>query len=238
FTACLLLASCSGLPVAAAGAGPAPERVGPPQAGTATTSEPDSPLPRGPVLTPEQVWDKLLAMIDAIGQREDLNQQNIERAIGLKLHKRPGETHSNLVIGDTTAGWLYVFDLVAHTDSDISAWFRPRRLDLDAGRKSPTCTSRAEKLRAALRERGCDEESRIFTDRSYFSWQYTRGPMVVDVRYYFDQEHLDYTSTCIDSVLVSFVIPEFYKDATWMDRYSADFMPVPYACTTATSMES
>src|SRR5690606_23144656 len=63
FTACLLLASCIGLPVAAAGAGPAPERVGPPPAGTATASEPDSPLPRGPVLTPEQVWDKLLAMI-------------------------------------------------------------------------------------------------------------------------------------------------------------------------------
>ena len=144
-TGCLLLAGCSGLHVAAAGTGPAQDRMGSPPAETAATSEPDSRLPRGPVLTPEQVWDKLLAMIDAIGQREDLNQENIDRAIGLELQKRPGETHSNLVIGDTTAGWLYVFDLVAHTDSDISAWFRPRRLDMDAGRNSPTCTWRTDR---------------------------------------------------------------------------------------------
>lgn len=213
-TGCLLLAGCNGSPVAATGAGPALKAVQATPDETATASGPDSPLPRGPVLTPEQVWDKLLAMIDAIEQREDLNKQNMERAIGLKLHKRPGETHSDLVIGDTTAGWLYVFDLVAYTDSDISAWFRPRRLDMGAGRNSPTCTWRTEKLRAALRERGFDEESRIFTDRSYFNWQYTRGPMVVDVRYYFDRQHLDYTNTCVDSVLVSFVIPEFYKEAT------------------------
>ena len=214
-TGCLLLAGCSGLPVAAAGTGPAPDRMGSPPVETAATSEPDSRLPRGPVLTPEQVWDKLLAMIDAIERREDLNQENIERAIGLKLQKRPGEMFSDLVIGDTTAGWSYAFDLKKYTEDDVRMSFHPYRPDAEFGvGNSPTCTWRTEKLRAALRERGFDEESRIFTDRSYFNWQYTRGPMVVDVRYYFDQQHLDYASTCVDSVLVSFVIPEFYKEAT------------------------
>ena len=214
-TGCLLLASCSGLPAAATGVGPAPEGLDPPPAGTAATSEPEPALPPGPVLTPGQVWDKLLAMIDAIEEREDLNQENIEQAIGLQLRKRPNETFSHLVAGNTTAGWRYTFDLTQYTEDDVRMSFRPYRPDAEFGvGNSPTCTWRTEKLRAALRERGFDEESRIFTDRSYFNWQYTRGPMVVDVRYYFDQQHLDYASTCVDSVLVSFVIPEFYKEAT------------------------
>src|SRR5690606_40412587 len=81
-----------------------------------TTSEPESPLPKGPVLTPEQVWDKLLAMIDAIDQREDLNQQHIEQAIGLTLHQPPGETHAKRAHGDTTAGWGYMFSLSQFTE--------------------------------------------------------------------------------------------------------------------------
>lgn len=214
-TGCLLMAGCSGTSVAAAGAGPAPERVGPPPTETATTSEPDSRLPRGPVLTPEQVWDKLLAMIDAIGQREDLNRENIERAIGLKLYKRPGEAFSDRLVGDTTAGWSYVFDLSQYTEDDVRMAVRPFRPDAAFGvGNSPTCTWRTEKLRAALRERGFEEANRTVRGRNYFNWQYTRGAMVVRVRYYFDQEHLDYNSTCVDSVLVSFVKPEFYKEAT------------------------
>ncbi|NLX07489.1 MAG: hypothetical protein GXY33_20295 [Phycisphaerae bacterium] len=238
-TGCLLMAGCSGTSVAAAAISPAPEELQPGKTGAAAASEPEPPLPRGPVLTPEQVWDKLLAMIDAIGQREDLNRENIERAIGLKLYKRPGEAFSDRLVGDTTAGWSYVFDLSQYTEDDVRMAVRPFRPDAAFGvGNSPTCTWRTEKLRAALRERGFEEANRTVRGRNYFNWQYTRGAMVVRVRYYFDQEHLDYNSTCVDSVLVSFVRPEFYKDATWMDRYSADFMPVPYACTTATSMES
>src|SRR5690606_36858434 len=116
---------------------------------------------------------------------------------------------------------------------------RPFRADAACGvGNSPSCTWRTEKLRAALRERGFEEANRTVRGRNYFNWQYTRGAMVVRVSYYLDQEHFDHTSTCIDSVLVSLVRPELYKDAAWMDRYSADFMPAPYACTTATSMES
>ena len=213
-TGCLLMAGCSGTSVAAAAISPAPEELQPGKTGAAAASEPEPPLPRGPVLTPEQVWDKLLAMIDAIGQREDLNRENIERAIGLKLYKRPGEAFSDRLVGDTTAGWSYVFDLSQYTEDDVRMAVRPFRPDAAFGvGNSPTCTWRTEELRAALRERGFDEEDMTVQGALYFNWQYVRGPMVVGVRYYFNEQRFDFSNTCVSLVRVSFVIPEFYRGA-------------------------
>src|SRR5690606_18131310 len=148
-----LLAGCNAPSVAPGTAEPSASQQHEEPAVAPTASEPEPPLPKGPVLTPEQVWDKLLAMIDAIDQREDLNQQHIEQAIGLTLQPQPGEPHFKVAHGDTTAGWGYLFDLSQFTEGDLRMWFDPYLPDADGQGNSPTCTLRTEELRAALLHR-------------------------------------------------------------------------------------
>src|SRR5690606_8124380 len=207
-----LLAGCNAPSVAPGTAEPSASQQHEEPAVAPTASEPEPPLPKGPVLTPEQVWDKLLAMIDAIGRREDLNQQHIEQAIGLSLQPQPGEPHFKVAYGDTTAGWGYLFDLSQYTEDDVRMSFLPYHPDADGQGNSPTCTWRTEDLRAALRQRGFSERDETASGALYFSWRYERGPSIVRVRYYFNEQKFDFSNTCVSLVLVSFVIPEFYRE--------------------------
>ncbi len=75
--------------------------------------------PDGPVLTPEQVWNKLFALIESLHSEADLNKAHIERVIGLPLAKQPESNVSEYIAGDTTAGWRYAFDLLTYHDKDI-----------------------------------------------------------------------------------------------------------------------
>src|SRR5690606_10981931 len=141
-----------------------------------------------------------------------LNQQHIEQAIGLTLHQPPGEPHAKRAHGDTTAGWGYLFSLSQFTEDDIRMSFDPYLPDADGQGNSPTCTWRTEELRAALRQRGFSERDETSSGALYFSWRYERGPSIVRVRYYFNEQKFDFSNTCVSLVLVSFVVPEFYRE--------------------------
>lgn len=208
---CLLLAGCGDSPATVAGAGTVAGETEVEPAGSSTSPEPEPELPLGPELTPQQVWDKLMAMIDAIERPEDLNQANIERAIGLPLTRqsKPDERYRRSVVGDTTQGWRYIFSYVDYGNSDVRVALDAYRWDHDEVNNSPTCTWRTEGLRAVLRERGFEERNETFPADRAFTWHYSRGPKVIRVRYYFNAQDYDYDNTCVDYVLLTFAPPTF-----------------------------
>lgn len=123
------------------------------------TPPPTAKPPDGPVLTPDQVWDKLFALIDSLHSEADLNQAHIEQVIGLPLTKRPESATSQYVAGDTNSNWRYAFDFRTYGQSgsllNVSTW--PHNLDKNGN--SPICTYPLSKMREEVQRRGFSEHS-------------------------------------------------------------------------------
>ena len=174
------------------------------------TIQPATKPPDGPVLTPEQVWDKLFALIDSLHSEADLNKAHIERVIGLPLAKRPESNVSEYIAGDTTAGWRYAFDLLTYHDKDIrmavTAWLP----DADDNGDSPACTYPLQTLRDALEQRGFAERDMTAPMEGIFYWRYGRARQGVYVSYYSTGNRY-YPGTgefCVQDVEIVLTIPE------------------------------
>lgn len=163
--------------------------------------------PDGPVLTPEQVWDKLFALIDGLHSEADLNKAHIERVIGLPLAKRRGSDVSEYVVGDTTAGWRYAYDLVTYHEKDIRMTFVTWMPGRDEKGNSSICTYPLNNVRDEMRRRGFSEHRMTFEQDSQFAYDFTRDSLGLTANYYFNGADLDYSNTCLDSVSISFIIP-------------------------------
>lgn len=214
---CMLLAitgcTAAGAPVVeAAHVEPPPAATPMPTEGrpmSAPDTRPPTPEPPdGPQLTPEQVWRKLMGLIDSLRDETDLNRGHIERAIGLPLAPDSESPATQGVYGKTTAGWSYIFELTRYSDDDVRASFGAYLPDLDTStRVSPTCTFPLRELHEALLARGfkaTDLTSEF--DRSY-QWVYDRDRFGLTVHYYFRSLPGDYDATCVDYVVMSYAIP-------------------------------
>lgn len=163
----------------------------------------------GPTLAPEQVWDKVFALIESLRSPADLNQAQIERVIGLPLLPQPGETSTQIVGGETTGGWRYFFDLSTYSDTDVRLGLHTYNSDRDDLGNSPTCTFPIKAFRKEMTRRGFEEKNLTSEGDRSFLWQFSKLPLTVDVAYYFEGKDYDFDHTCVDFALMSFVIPEY-----------------------------
>lgn len=169
--------------------------------------------PDGPELTPEQVWGKLLDLVESLHSEADLNRAHIERVIGLPLADRPGERFSQYIAGNTTANWRYIFDFLTYNQDDLRMSFAAYLPDLNSSTKvSPTCTFTFQQLHDELVARGFKAfDVTSAADRMY-SWTFSRHPLVLNTYYYFVQPQeiyeADYRQACVSRVSMSFLIPE------------------------------
>lgn len=169
--------------------------------------------PPGPTLTPEQVWDKLFALVESLHSEADLTRASAEQAIGLPLYPRPGEKHSQYIAGDTTAGWRYIFDLLTYNERDIRVALKTFQGDRDGLGNAPTCTYPMEAVRKEMRRRGFKEmDLTAEGDRSFY-WQFARQDLSLNAMYYFSGEDYDFTRTCLGGVNMAFTIPEYRETA-------------------------
>ena len=180
----------------------------PPMQSTSETPPPPTVKPPdGPVLTPDQVWEKLFALIESLHSEADLNKAHIEQVIGLPLSKRPESNVSEYIVGDTTAGWRYGFDLLTYYEKDIRITFKSWKPDTDQNGNSSICTYPLSSVRDEMRRRGFSEHRMTFEQDSQFAYDFTRDSLGLTANYYFNGVDLDYTNTCLDRISMSFIIP-------------------------------
>jgi hypothetical protein len=168
--------------------------------------------PDGPQLTPEQVWRKLMDLIDSLHDETDLDRVHIERVIGLRLSPRPEERDVQFIAGHSTAGWRYIFDLMRYSAEDVRAGFAVHLPDLNTSAYiSPTCTFPFRQLHDALLARGFEARNLTATGDRAYSWTFSRPPLVLNTYYYFlrpqEMDEANYDEACVDRVVMSFVIP-------------------------------
>lgn len=174
------------------------------------TTQPAPKPPDGPVLTPEQVWDKLFALIESLHSEADLDKTRIERVIGLPLAKRPQSNVSEYIAGDTTAGWRYAFDLLTYHDKDVRMAVQIWLPHADDNGDSPTCTYPLQAMRDALEQRGFEGRDMTAPMDGGFEWEYGRGRLGVYVSYYSTGNRY-YPGTghfCVRDIEMLFDIPE------------------------------
>lgn len=169
--------------------------------------QPPTKPPDGPVLTPEQVWDKLFALIESLNSEADLNKAHIERVIGLPLARRSESTTSQYIAGDTDSNCGYAFDFRTYGRSSslmtVSTW--PHNAGQNGN--SPICTYPLRKIREEMKLRGFSEHRMTFEQDSQFAYDFTRDSLGLTANYYFNGADLDYSNTCLDSISMSFIIP-------------------------------
>lgn len=182
----------------------------PPMQPASETPPPTVKPPDGPVLTPEQVWDKLFALIESLHSEADLNKAHIERVIGLPLATRLGDTSSQYIAGDTTAGWRYIFDLWTFNAKDVRGSFSAWLPDADDNGDSPRCTYPLQTLRDALERRGFEGRDMTAPLDGGFYWRYGRGRLGLYVSYYStgNRYYPDTGQFCVRGIEMLFTIPE------------------------------
>ena len=176
----------------------------------AETTQPAPKPPDGPVLTPEQVWDKLFALIESLHSEADLDKAHIERVIGLPLAKRPESNVSEYIAGDTTARWRYAFDLLTYHDKDVRMAVKIWLPDADDNGDSSTCTYPLQAMRDALEQRGFEGRDMTAAMDGGFEWEYGRGRLGVYVSYYSTGNRY-YPGTgkfCVQDIEMLFDIPQ------------------------------
>lgn len=193
----------------------APDALAPAPPAHAPTAPDDLPTtmpPDGPVLTPDQAWEKLLALVESLDGEADLNRAHVERVIGLPLAQRPDSRTSQFIAGDTTADWRYIFDLLRYSDDDVRMSFKTYLADMDTTNLvSPTCTYPFRQMHEELVSRGFkSHEMTAALDRAFW-WQFSKDGLGIDTHYYFLRPQgpfeVDYEQACLRLVTLSFVIP-------------------------------
>ncbi|GHE25186.1 hypothetical protein [Vulcaniibacterium thermophilum] len=176
------------------------------------TRPPTPEPPDGPQLTPEQVWRKLMGLIDSLRDETDLNRGHIERAIGLPLQQHDGSVRMTMIAGRTTGGWHYAFKLMTYSKADRRVAFDVYVPELSSSNGvAPTCTFPFRQLHDALLARGFEARNLTATGDRAYSWTFSRPPLVLNTYYYFlrpqEMDEANYDEACVDRVVMSFVIP-------------------------------
>lgn len=180
-----------------------------------------SPKPSdGPELAPDQVWRKLLDLIEGMRSEADLKPAHVERVIGLPLNDRSESQKEQSVSGKTTAGWIYAFELHDNLGGKPTAVFDPYVPDLDRDSDvATTCTFPFQKLhdemvRLGFKATNLGKSSMgalgdVAMSGDIGFWAFDRSPLSVDAHFYFtekDGAEADYQHACLYRLSMSFKV--------------------------------
>jgi hypothetical protein len=123
----------------------------------------DNP-PRGPAIPAAELKKQILALIGSLQSREDTNQENVEKHLGVKMHVDPEWDLNRMYWGQTSEGWRYWFSVTKlrkEPASTIAFYFIHGEKPLgDALPK--TCTLDFEKMAEEFQARGFKRNSNEF----------------------------------------------------------------------------